>query len=393
MYNYDMPVGFENFEYKEDLLPKDGTERKELLEKLKAQFIEELKSSEKVKAHLAKFNDNSTKDFIEKYAQKKVDMINHQIHYFMLLNEKEQYEVRYQKMAEKALEAILQKKLFNIQLKWAANSISIKKIETSYDFQYWEENIFNCPFIPLISQYDVDLMKQFLKQHDEKANIAFDIRGWQDRHELMFIDEDGDYPNMPEWYGFYDSRMGTTGLLLLPNIREELEGKYLSIRRESMRKDSTASAQINFDDRPYLHIYGEDLIHFYKVAETDKHFIRLFEAVEYDHYKGENQPDKDEIEEAIELFSLADRPIHFDSRLNWSEAIITAAVKYENKKTAEMLDFVYDNYCMMKELGLTHPLSERAEMNIKWAEDFQKRYRDMILDGRELNGEPRDFNF
>src|SRR5690606_515152 len=121
---------------------------------------------------------------------------------------------------------------------------------------YWEENIFNCPFIPLISQYDVDLMKQFLKQHDEKANIAFDIRGWQDRHELMFIDEDGDYPGMPEWYSFYDSHMGTTGLLLLPNIREELEDKYLSIRRESMQKDSTASTQSSFDDRPYLHIYG-----------------------------------------------------------------------------------------------------------------------------------------
>ena len=24
MHNYDMPVGFENFEYKEELLPKDG---------------------------------------------------------------------------------------------------------------------------------------------------------------------------------------------------------------------------------------------------------------------------------------------------------------------------------------------------------------------------------
>jgi hypothetical protein len=47
----------------------------------------------------------------------------------------------------------------------------------------------------------------------------------------------------------------------------------------------------------------------------------------------------------------------------------------------------------MKELGLTHPLSERAEMNIKWSETLQKQYHDMILDGRELCGEPRDFNF
>jgi hypothetical protein len=72
---------------------------------------------------------------------------------------------------------------------------------------------------------------------------------------------------------------------------------------------------------------------------------------------------------------------------------MAAAKEYSNTKTAEMLDFVYEQYLMMKDLGISGH-ETREEVEEAWAKDFLINYfRTNIPKGKLLNGEPEDFDF
>jgi hypothetical protein len=225
--------------------------------------------------------------------------------------------LEYQEEAEYAFGVILQKKLFNMQLQWRANQLKIEDVEVSSDFTYWEQNIFGCPFIPLVSRHEVELMKEFLFQLDEPGNgNRFDFHEWQDYNLFLEKDENGNTSDMPEWYQFYDNRIGTGMLLLLPDIRGTMEEKYLELAREYNKKHAPQSKtpQAPPDTRPSLAPFGQPLVDFSRVVETDKHIKELFDYLEFDIQSKEKLPDEYELESSLDILKAADRPIHFESK-------------------------------------------------------------------------------
>ncbi len=384
-------INFEHFKYNRASLPKDATERQNFFTQLEQEFCEEIKNSETAREYFANYRPDSIETFIKSYASRKVHLLQCYDYYSGIYHEKENSELDYYKKAEEILEVILQKKLFNLQLQWRAGQLGIDEIEIAYDFQFWEKHILACPFIPSITTKELEMMKEYLLSFYEDDGIDNFYTQWQDYDYITQKDEYGDLDNLPDWYDFYDSRMGTRMLLLLPNLKGAKEDFYLGISRKPV--EETNPSEYSPEPLPYLNSYGESIFDFSKHFEKDKYFSALFKYYKYYEEKDRQSPNADELKEAVQFLQTADRPVYLKSHLTWDQAILSAMKEYRNTRIVEALDFAYDEYLMMKELGLYKDKSPE-EIKKEHDNDFiVKLYHEKILEGRVQNGESKDFNY
>lgn len=384
-------LNFDRFIYNSDSLPKDDHERKQFFKKLEEQFYEEIKNSALAKEYFLNYSETSIEFFIRSYASKKAHLAQYYRYYADVYHEKEISELQFQKFAEDMLKCILQKKLFNMQVLWRADQLGLNEINFSYDFQFWEDHILSCPFIPLIEKKEVDVMKAYLLLFNEFDEVDQSYFDWQDYDALTEKDEEGRMQEMPEWYEYYDSRMGTGSLLTLPNLKGQKEKYYQRLNAiDHQKKYPPPSAS---PQAPFLMGSTQDLINFGQFYETDQYFLALLKYFNYSDQKDHRDPNYTDLEQAISFLLTADRPIYCKSHLNWDAAILAAAKEYKNTKIAENLDFVYEEYLMMKDLGISTDKSMK-EIKQEYDDDMiVSHYRKTILKGRTLNGEPEDFNY
>lgn len=384
-------MNFDQFKYNKASLPKDSKEQQKFFEQLEQEFYEEIKNSETAKAYFANYLPGSIENFMKSYASKKAHLSQYYDYYSRIYHEKENSELYYQKKAEEMLQAILQKKLFDLQTRWRAGQLVIDGVDITYDFNFWGNHILACPFIPEIRIDELELMKEYLLRFDEDDEAHDDYIDWQDYDTITQKNEYGDLEDMPEWYDFYDSRMGTRMNLLLPNLKGEAENFYLDISRKSV--EVANPPENSPEPLPYLSGYGESLYNFSKHFETDKYFSTLFKYYNYSWRKENQRPNSEELNTTVEFLLNADRPIYLKSHLTWDKALLAAAKEYRNTKIAEALDFAYEEYLMMKELGLYKDKSPE-EIKKEYNKDgIVQLFREKILEGRVQNGEPKDFNY
>ncbi|GET34610.1 hypothetical protein PbJCM13498_34730 [Prolixibacter bellariivorans] len=387
-------VNFDHFPYRKELIPEDKVEYEQFFKKLATQFATELKESEKGKKYLEKYADQSKDDFISRYVDWKISLVKSYNYYFGLLNERDTLELKYQNYATEALKSILKKKLFNMELQWRAGQLEIEEVKISFDFLYWHQNIMACPFIPMITPEEIALMKSFLLSLDD----PYPRRPWEldipDYQHVMEKDENGNYSDMPDWFEYYDSRMGTNLLLLLPDKKGPIEEMYINLARKTQKKAKPAkkSPPPPADKRPVLSGYIDFYIEFARETETDPYILKLFDGMEIHIQKIDRESSPAELEGPLATLQDADRPIYFDSHLVWYKAILKAASQYKNQKVAEALDTVYEQYVTYKELGFTYELDNKFGMNDTY-QMIREQLREAILDAREMRGEPRDFNY
>jgi hypothetical protein len=384
-------MNFDHFIYNKSTFPTDEIEKKIYFKKLEEQFCEEIKKSLVAHEFFQNYSESSVEHFVKSYAVRKAHLVQCYEFYANAYHEKEISELDFQKKAEDMLSLILQKKLFNIQLLWRAGQIDIDEISMSYDFQFWEDYILSCPFISPIEQNEIDLMKEYLLLFDENDEVENDYSHWQNYNTLTKKDSDGLMDQMPVWYEYYDSRMGTGSLLLLPDYKGIKEDFYLDLCHKDYQKKNPPKSYSA--PAPYLVGFTQDYIDFAKLYETDKYFIALFKYYNYYEEKESRDPNYDDVNEAIQFLFTADRPIYCHSHLTWDKAIMTAAKEYKNIKITESLDFVFEEYLMMKDLGFS---KDKSLQEIK--EEYNKDeivgyYRKNILEGKRLNGEAEDFNY
>lgn len=384
-------IDFDNFQYNKATIPTDANEKQEFFKHLEQQFYEEIKNSEAAKKYFSNYQPNSVDNFIKSYATKKVHLSQYYQFYVDKYHEKEISELSFQKQAEDVLKIILQKKMFDMQLRWRAGQLEIDGVDIAYDFEFWEKYIFSCPFVPTITKHEAELMKEYLLRFDEDDEVDDRYRSWQDYDSLTEKNEKGLMDELPRWYDFYDSRMGTGMLLLLPDNKGAMEKFYLQCARNSSQ--TTNSTTDSPTPVPYLSGFGEDIDSFAKYFEKDKYFSALFKYNKYHEEKDNRRPNYDDLEEAIRFLLTADRPVYPNSHLTWDKAIMAAAKEYLNTKIAEALDFVFEEYLMMKELGFSKDKSPE-EVKEEYNNDaIVQIYRKGILKGRVQNGDPEDFNY
>jgi hypothetical protein len=176
--------------------------------------------------------------------------------------------MQYQEEVNESFDLILQKKLFNLQLQWRAELVEIPQIRICGDFLFWKKRIRDCPFIDAVTSTEVEIMKRFLvdEQYVSTSN-SWRVQ-WQDTKELVKKNKKGDMENYPQWYEYYDLQMGTSKLLLLPDIRGEKEEYYIPACLEEEHKKNPIQSDNTFI-KPKPGLYGD--------PKVFNEFINLFE--------------------------------------------------------------------------------------------------------------------
>lgn len=373
-------------------LPKhvtDDLKKTEEYGKNIVKFENELKNDTKYREYFKKYNESSWKGFVQHYAFQKALCLRYGDSYIKKL---ERRELKYYNEAENNLWYIQQKKLFNLQCLWRAEKATIPEIQITNDFNYWSHKIKSCPFLEPITEEEFQMFVDFFTgpNFDIEINSYTDWIDWQDYYTYkrqLSADPDSDVGiSYPEWYFYYDSRMGTSELINLPDVREEKENFYLKIWNEERKKKNPPKPNPKFDRRPYLKYYTTDAVENFMKAFEDRKIIKYYQAYK-DGSISHDDPDFDSI-----LFEMQDikENIPIEDNPDWKEAIKLAYRNYEHHKTEEQLENAYRDYLSKIKMGIGFTDDSPHEETMKSICETQRKY---IIEGRVLNGEPADLNF
>ncbi len=393
------------------------------------QHIEHLRTNPDYLAYYAKFNPDSIEKFITDYAKRKHNDYTRETFYE---EHYESYQMRFYHHAERYLEQILQKKLFNLQCQWRACLIELPLVDIIPDFDYWSssENIRSCPFIPPITEAEIDLCIRFLNEKIDwgNCNDCYMEDVWQDydrfKNQLFYDDHEGepeaealsgwDCVELPDLYQFFDIYQGTTHLINLPNIRGEKEEEYRrkgsNISYEARVAESKAngtykphkSEELDEEGNPIPYVYVPDLdswdVDKFIEAVEDERTKALYKA--YEHYRGRNRDlNYEGLDEDLKVLKEFDEPIPIDAYSDWRIAVRMAAYRFRQKKAAEMLPYVYDTYLLEfdEEMDVDKIIDERVA-HVQFNDTYSTYshllyYKNEFLDGREALTGKRDFDY
>jgi hypothetical protein len=365
-------------------------------EQKKAEIIEELTKNEILQKFLEKTYPSSRESFIKDYATKKVRWLEWGPK-FVKLNERDDLE--WINDATKRLVEIQQKKLFDKQCLWRAEKISIKEVEQCIDFTYWEDNIFNCPFIDSVNEQDLEIYRQYIQSGSFEMEQGFMSR-WQDYDSIKAAyNDEKTYRDFPSWYDFHNTITGFSSYMMLPNIRGEKEKKYLILAAKERQKDQKAQNEVKkmvenvlpetkVQSKPALDYYKKGwmtwFVDNFEDQETQEAF-RKYGGERFYHEK-DDEYDEGDMYEVFQLLARAGKTVGVEDHYDWRYAIYKSAYMYKCGKISEALPIAYQQYRVNIDMKIAF-----EEENL--FKDLIKTYRDSILRGRELNGEPSDFNF
>ncbi|MFH0895038.1 MAG: hypothetical protein V2A54_11445 [Bacteroidota bacterium] len=391
-------MNFDNFKYGKDQIPANYIKRKQFFEDLKQTFLTELKQNKTHRFFFKKYDPDTVDYFLLSYAEAKTRLAEH--YEYTTDEERNSKELKYRSQTEEMLDMIRHKQLFNIQLQWRAGQLDIKEIEISIDFNFWESHIRSCPFLPLISRQEIDVMKHFLRSNNF-ADWHENVWGWQNFEEIMKKNEQGDREFMPEWYEYYDGHMGTGALLLLPDLRGDKEEYYMEIGRKYLAQKRKEELEKN-PPPPFVpppkHLFAgyKEMYEYALRYEPDPYFKELFRlqcALHDKEEKDEYQIPDETVEDAVYTLQEADVPVYMPGGMEWREAIVLCARQYVNGIVASELDTVYEEYLMYHDMGITSGKSYDELMKDFRADYINNLFKENFLMGRKLSGEAEDFNF
>ncbi len=357
---------------------------------LAEQLQQQLQTDATMKTWFEKYNKHTWDDFIKQYSHTKSLALQHPK---LFINDFKPANKEFNQLARQALEAIQQKKLFNLQCQWRAESVQLPFVQISYDFEIIGRNqIMECPFLPPVSWDEVELFIQYLESSDSDDLNLCDMYHWQEYEDMKEEDETGEFSITPSWYEFYDSRRGTGYLLRLPNVRGIKEDAYMEKARELKRASAPPYVPNPEMDKPY------------PSYEAKMDFARCFETQEIaeiiiSHIKTYKHNSNHEVlDEDYEYLKTIPETIPFVPHNDWRESLRLTVQSYRNFKTAEALPRVWRHYS--KKFGNDPDAYVRkriasADFDLSAMDDvgIRKMLLDFVLKGRELMGEPMDFDY
>lgn len=368
-------------------------EEKEKAQRRKQLFLQyraELAANPVFQQLLERTYPTSREGFIEDYVRQKVMWLEME-EFHRTWTEKE--NLQWVELAAQAIDQILQKKLFDAQCLWRAEQLHLDAVDVTADFKYWEKNIRACPFLEPVEESEVDMYIQYLHSFNYEMELGF-MEHWQD-HENITDAYKGDDSggNIPEWYDFHNGRTGLGIYMTLPDVRGEKEGFYMDIwrnvvvRKEQNRVKAEIQAQKDagtYDERPRLAYYQRDWMKWFVETFEDSDTI---EAYRRNQKVSDSFSNNEALENDLDMLGRADRKVPIEGWFDWREAVHKAADNYRKIRIEEALPVAFEQYRLAIDLGLG--FAEDHDRKVGWNDGYRKA----ILDAREANGEPRDFDF
>lgn len=355
------------------------------------QWTKELIENPAVQEYCKMYQRSSVENFCKAYANIKAHGLKWGEMY-QRLNEQKQNE--WIDAAFVHLSIIQQKKLFDIQCRWRAEQLEIKEIETTFDFRVWEEDILNCSFIPQITEQEVDWYCQYLSQSNVEPEEDW-LQDWQDYHEIKeAYAGNNENMNFPEWYDYHNGKTGNGILLILPDIRGEKEKFYRDLSIEDSRKHTSPVSYVKDQEleKPYMNIFDSNLhialAQLIEDKQTGKLIIEYLKGTEH-HRTFENEKADENLEY---LSGIKDQLVPIEAHNDYRIALSRAVATFKLTKTIEHLPMAYQKYKATHQLGISLS-TEKEKEQFKMYMEISEMWKEAILRGRELNGEPKDFNF
>jgi len=367
------------FEGGNDLLPKgeiiQDVARKERYQEIVKDTIKELYGNARYWEFFKTFNEESVHDFITEYASKKAYYL---VNGHSLVVKKEREQFRFRDLAENCLWEIQQKKLFNMQAEWRAGLIELEGVEVTRDFYCLEKSIKNCNLLTPVTAFELNMYLDYIESGSYSEKNWF--YHWQDYESIKNA---GDCKEaMPAWYRYYDSKMGTDYLMLLPDKKGEEEKKYLANWREV--NGGKLSMELQDEEMfqgtgPELHLNYETMDFFIKTFEN-RNLLSYFQAAEK---KPNDVSNEALLQDAIRLLQKAEKPVKLPEASDWKQAIIRGAAMYKTDQLFINLPIVFDEYLFRINSGISFPEADDHAVYQEYLA-FTTLYRQQVMEGRKL---------
>lgn len=344
--------------------------REELVSRISDELNENVAYLDFVKA----FNSNTEGDFRKSYAEKKAAVLLDSKYYREQI---EYHDSIFRTYAENRFWDIQQKKLFDLQCLWRAEKARIPEIESVWDFDYWQRNIENCRFIPEVTRDEVDMYIEYLNSCD----VYLVNEEWQNYDEFKLNEKDDDDGlEHPEWYDFHNLRTGNAVLLSLQDVRGEKEDYYRGVWRTE-----TYGPEKREVLKPLLFVHDDEIMNDFLGKVESAQFKKMYERF-CDMKCTINS--QEEVEDAFYFLTDLYHEVPIESHADWRQGLIHARNKYINRKIAEEIPVVFEEYQLKLSLGISYPVENDTENK-----SFYESLKKPVLEGRRLKGEPEDFNF
>lgn len=374
---------------------------------LKLKWRKEIENNKEMQQFFSNYRSNSIESFINSYINEKFNAYKYGDMYIKIA---EQERTKWIDMAHDHLAIILQKQLFDLQCLWRADEIKLEDINISYDFKHWEDDIFNCPFLKTITTEDIKMYQAFLEIVSFDFSEHAELEDWQDYDQIIDSYETSQENEVliPLWYHYHYTQTNSFHLLSLPNNKGEKEEFYSQLwfnklnqdRKEDLEKkanETLAAQQATKNDNnsasapstpisdslPFLNSFDKKLmIQLFKDFEDNDMFLK------YKYYKegvGEGIDNSRYEELFAELLEMKE-PVPVEENSDIRDAVQLAYDNFLAQKVIQFLPTAHEQYLFNINMGL----SIKAKKTTNYSDSF---FVDAILNGRELNGETRDFNY
>ncbi|OYU79929.1 MAG: hypothetical protein CFE23_11785 [Flavobacterium sp. BFFFF1] len=360
----------------------------ELLEEkeLKTKWHKEILENESIQEYFKDYNPHSIDTFILFYLTEKYLAYKYADSYERRVEEK---RTRWIDAAYDHLKMIQHKKLFDLQCLWRAEQVQVEELEICHDFLLWKDNILDCPFLEPVTKDDIAMYQEYLLTADIDYRYItdfYDVQRYEEFRENYNGDED-DGMQLPDWYDFHNMRTGNGSLMILPDIRGEKEEFYKKLSRQEKVKNLPPSKPYVPERRPYLNPDSIEKVTFFVNTFEDEETRRKY-ANYLEINKNGFKDDEFDLDVLLMQMQEEDEYIPVEAHYDFREALFRGYNAFQLKNTAEHLPMAHQQYLFNRKMGLT--TEEDREDVYK---SIRERSLEMILDGRELNGEPRNLEF
>ncbi len=367
-------------------MSEDKEQQKEALKK---QYLEELQNDPRVHVYTASIQDSCIVSLLESYAKNKASL---KVYGNYTEYRKKSLIEEWTNEAWQALREIQHKKLFDQQCLWRAEERGpMPDIEITHDFGNVAKYILDYGAIPDITREEVEEYMDFIESRAEiLPYYYFSDKSYQDYENIKKSvthtqNEEIDY------YEYMHIKYGTHSLLNLPDIRYEKEVFYARLgyrEQQKTQKNTITNTPNPSDEETKKDLYHWDI----KTKIAFARHIGDYAIANFikDEEEWKRKKPSSEVSDAIRyLLRCHPEEIPVKKNINWQEAVINTRVKHSNLKIREYLPSVYEMYMIKKQTQVKIEDHEKHR-DRETISDF---WKEKILKGRELNGEPRDFNF
>jgi len=291
------------------------------------------------------------------------------------------------KEAKKYFVMIQQDKLLRLQYEWNEGKIEIEGVKSNYDFYPLYDDIFNVKNISPVEKEEVDV----LAQHG-KTSTTEDWR--EDYHPIAHVsyriniteeDEKDEDNQLPPYHLFNINATGAKPLLKEALVKAKKEQHYIAIyHKEQERIRGPYVPATPSDPRPRLSNYDDKFTRDFIRKYEDQKLLNYYDAMMRER---SNEEMEDDINLAVWHLEDTYERHPVEQNDDWREAIIAAANKSKKQKTADALYIVFEEYLKCRKDNIPFMPQE-----VEKKEAFEI-FKDQVLKGRALSGEPADFNF